>query len=139
MGVGVFVRQIRADKLLIENIRTLLHHRGIDQQSLARWCGHEPAWINKILKGERGLQMKELGCVADFFGLRADQLLSPGISPLLERRRAQRRSARDRRSGIERRQGRPEGSVHPDVLARFREPLSREDDRPSRIARGNIR
>jgi hypothetical protein len=138
--VGFFeMRHLRADKLLVENIRTLLYRRGVDQKALAVWCQHKPAWINKILKGERGLPMDELGMVADFFGLRADQLLSPGISPLAERRHTQRRALQERRSGAERRHGRQEGDLHPDVQDRFRhtpaptEPASAESRRRARV------
>lgn len=107
-------RELRADVLLIENIRTLLSVRRIDDSALAMWCGHKPAWISKILSGGRGMPLKELGKVADFFGLTVCELFSPGISPLTERRKRQRRQAHDRRSGAERRGvGRPE--VHPDV------------------------
>jgi hypothetical protein len=81
-------RELRADHLLVENIRTLLSVRGIDDSALAVWCGHKPAWISKILSLERGVPVKELGKIADFFGLTVSQLFSPGISPLTERRKA---------------------------------------------------
>lgn len=107
-------RDLRADYLLAENIRTLLNVRRIEASALAVWCGHKPAWISKILSGERGMPVKELGRVADFFGLTVCDLFSPGISPLTERRSRQRRQAQDRRTGHERR-GSKRQSIHPDV------------------------
>jgi hypothetical protein len=96
-------RELRADHLLVENIRTLLAGRGLDDSALAIWCGHKPAWISKILKMERGMPIRELGKVADFFGVTVMQLFSPGISALTERRHSERRSAVDRRDGKDRR------------------------------------
>lgn len=109
-------RELRADHLLAENIRTLLSVRGIDDSALAVWCGHKPAWISKILSLERGVPVKELSKIADFFGLTVSQLFSPGISPLTERRKGERRGVVDRRTGIDRRQPVEKRlSVHPDV------------------------
>lgn len=108
-------RELRADHLLAENLRTLLANRRLDDSALAVWCGHKPAWISKILAGERGVPLKELGKIADFFGLTVSQLFSPGISPLTERRRGERRSVEDRRTGVDRRQPESRPSVHPDV------------------------
>jgi hypothetical protein len=114
--VSLMKRELRADHLLVENIRTLLSERGIDDSALAIWCGHKPAWISKIMSLERGVPMKELGKIADFFGLTVSQLFSTGISSLTERRKCERRSAIDRRTGIDRRQPIEKRlSVHPDV------------------------
>lgn len=94
---------IRSDLMLAKNIRALLHARQIDDSALAAWCGHRPAWLSKILNGERGLRIKELGKIADFFGVEVAQLFQYGIDPLLERRRHQRRINVDRRTGLDRR------------------------------------
>lgn len=94
---------MRADLLLAENIRALLARRRHTERELARWCGHSGPWLNKILMGERGIRLKDLDKVADFFGLRVDQLFAPGISPLTERRGLDRRSGNDRRQRGERR------------------------------------
>ena len=111
-------RTLRAEFLLAENIRTLLYRRGIDHGALAAWCGHKPPWISKILKSSRGVQMKDLGKIADFFGLTVAQMFQHGISELAERRQAERRTCTERRSGRDRRQP-PEGRLHPDVQGRF--------------------
>lgn len=111
-------RQLRADHLLAENIRTLLARRGVDAGALAVWCGHRPAWISKVLSGERGVQLKDLGKIADFFGLTVAEMFQHGISPLTERRREVRRSQQDRRSGEDRR--RPVEERLPDVQPTFR-------------------
>jgi hypothetical protein len=105
-------RELRADVLLAENIRTLLSVRGIDARSLAVWCGHRGAWISKILSGERGVPVRELGKIADFFGLTVAQLFQHGISPLTERRVTERRAGQERRSGQDRRQPFDADRVH---------------------------
>jgi hypothetical protein len=109
------MRQFRPEFLLVENIRTLLSARGIEAQALAMWCGHKPSWISKVMKLERGVQVKDLGKIADFFGLTVAQLFQHGISPLTERRKAERRCGQDRRYGKDRRQERDLNRVHHDV------------------------
>lgn len=109
------MQQLRAELLLVRNIEALLDRRGIDKQALAMWCGHKPAWISKILSGERGVQIKDLGKIADFFGLTVSQLFQHGISPLTERRKTERRRPDDRRCGRDRRQPRDLNRVHHDV------------------------
>lgn len=97
-------RLTRADYLLAENIRTLIAARRVDAKELARACGHESSWISKILNGDRGMRVQDVGKAASFFGLTASELLSPWISPLTERRQAQRRKPTERRVLSERRQ-----------------------------------
>ena len=110
-------REFRADVLLSTNIRALLRTRGLDDQALAIWCGHKPAWISKILNGERGVKIRDLGKIADFFGLTVAELFQHGIDPLTERRKAERRSGTERRIGQDRRQP-LNGRLHPDALYR---------------------
>lgn len=113
-------RELKADALLAENIRSLLSVRREDARSLAVWCGHTGAWISKVLSGERGVPVKELGRIADFFGLTVAELFQHGISPLTERRKAHRRGTHDRRSGQDRRVAHLQnGRLHPDVQTRF--------------------
>ena len=114
-------RNTRADIILRENIRSLLHARRVDAQDLAQWCGHQPAWLSKILDGSRGVQMDDVGKVADFFGLTVAELLSHGISPFLERRHAPRRGGTDRRTLADRRRPQEGGRLHPDVQPHFRD------------------
>jgi len=96
---------MRARELLRHNIRALLAGRGIDQHDLAFWCSKTDAWLTKILNGERTIKIDDMQEMADFFGLSLPELLSPGISPLTERRRSvDRRRQTDRRSGKDRRQ-----------------------------------
>ena len=111
-------RYLRADLILQQNIRALLDSRGIDDKALAIWCGHRPAWLSKILSGERGVQIRELGRIADFFALTVSDLFQYGISAMNDRRRKERRSATERRTGQDRRSRRV-GDVHPDVPLRF--------------------
>jgi hypothetical protein len=88
-GVGVYhhhEREVRADLLLRRNIEALLTARRLDAKALARWCGHKGPWISKILAGERGVQLDDLGKIADFFGLSVSQLFQHGISvPIVAR------------------------------------------------------
>lgn len=106
---GVRMRELRADVLLARNIRALLIARNVDDSALAAWCGHRPAWLSKILSGERGMQLKDLGRVADFFGLAVYELFQYGIDQSLERRRRCRRAGEDRRKAEDRRHP----STHP--------------------------
>jgi hypothetical protein len=114
-------RELRADLVLAQNIRALLDARHEDDQALATWCGHRGAWLSKALSGERGIRVKDLGKIADFFGLTVSELFQHGISHVTERRRGERRSAIDRRTGEERRQRRA-GSLHPDTFTEARFP-----------------
>ena len=103
-------RGLKASRLLVENIRALLTRRNIDDKALAMWCGHKPAWLSKIMGGERGMGLSDMDKVADFFGLTVSQLLQHGISPLTERRRGDRRAGADRRAEDRRRN--TEGRLH---------------------------
>jgi transcriptional regulator with XRE-family HTH domain len=128
---GPLMRPLRPELLVVENIRALLYTRRVRAKDLARFCGHEPAWLTKILKGERGVSIDDLPRVAEFFGLETYQLLQHGISD--ERRRHQRRGRPDRRVLADRRHGWHEkGALHPSVEPRFREP--RANDRRPRKA-----
>lgn len=98
---------MRTDLLLVNNIRTLLQTRGQDQRALASWVGHHETWLSKVMREDRGVRLKDLDRIADFFGISVHQLLAPGVSPVTERRRGQRRSSRERRSSLDRRQGTP--------------------------------
>jgi len=95
---------MRADLLLRRNIDTLLKARGQTRTELAAWCGRSRSWLSKIFnestvpEEQRGINLKYLDRIADFFGLSTYQLFQPGISPLTERRKGQ-----DRRSGQDRR------------------------------------
>jgi transcriptional regulator with XRE-family HTH domain len=97
---------MKAELLLKQNVKTLLKARRLSQHDLAMWCHRSDAWLSKILGDEetstaaedRGLPLKYLDRIADFFGVAAYQLFQPGITPLSERRKAgERRKFRDRR------------------------------------------
>lgn len=90
---------MRATRLLAENIAALLRARGHKQGDLAVYCGHSDNWIHKVLAGKQNVSVDDFDKVADFFGIAAYQLLQPGISPLTERRKRERRSGRERRVG----------------------------------------
>lgn len=93
---------VHAARLLKQNIDALLKARHQTQHDLAQWCRRSDAWLSKVLSEKpsdqaRGLPLKYLDRIADFFGLATYQLFQPGITPLLERRKGERRSGRDRR------------------------------------------
>ena len=96
---------MKATYLLKRNIESLLSARGQTQHDLAQWCRRSDAWLSKILsesdanQQKRGVPLKYLDRIADFFGLATYQLFQPGISPLTERRKGlDRRTGRDRRA-----------------------------------------
>lgn len=107
-------RTLKASYLLVQNIQALLAARGETAKSLAMWAGHKPAWLSKILSGDRGIRLSDLDKIADFFGLTVAQLFQHGISPLTERRRVERRSKTDRRTGNDRR-GSGDARLHPEL------------------------
>ncbi len=73
--------------------------RGQTRHDLAMWCRRSDAWLSKIMdvNGQRGLPLKYLDRISDFFGIATYQLFQPGITPLHERRKGDRRSGSDRR------------------------------------------
>lgn len=90
---------MKANRLLAENITTLLKGRGQKQKDLADWCGHSQVWIGAILSGKRDARLQDIDRMADFFGIATYQLFQPGISTLTERRLMERRAGRERRIG----------------------------------------
>lgn len=90
---------MRSTLLLQRNLESLLRARGQSQHDLAVWCRRSDSWLSKILDGNanRGLPLKYLDRIADFFGIAPYQLFQPGINPLLERRKGDRRKGIDRR------------------------------------------
>lgn len=111
---------MRTELVLNENVRELLRRRGLSQRDLADWMGHHETWLSKILKEERGLKLKEVDRMADFFGMKSYQLLAPGIGPLTERRRGDRRSGRERRGDQDRRKPDPSKATQPRLVGRGR-------------------
>lgn len=88
---------MKAARILAENIRELLKRGGFTQHDLAFACRHSDPWISDFLAGKKEIQFADFDVIADFFGLKAHELLRPGISHLYERRRSERRSGRERR------------------------------------------
>ena len=93
---------MQASRLLKANIDGLLRDRHLTRHDLAQYCRKSDAWLSKILSDSptdqrRGLPMKYLDRIADFFGVAAYQLFQPGLGGVGERRKAERRSGRDRR------------------------------------------
>lgn len=89
---------LKASELLKHNIDALLQARGQNKAELARWCRRSRSWMDKIFSEDRReVPLKYLDRIADFFGIATYQLFQPGISPLTERRKAERRAGTDRR------------------------------------------
>src|SRR5688572_20198698 len=89
---------MKANLLLKQNIKALLRARHQSQKDLAQWCRRSETWISHIFNSDtRGVPLKYLDRIADFFGIATYQLLQPGITPLTERRGKTRRSGADRR------------------------------------------
>lgn len=123
-------RTLKANFLLVQNIQSLLAARGETAKSLAQWAGHKPAWLSKILSGDRGIKLSDLDKIADFFGLTVAHLFQHGISTLTERRRTARRTGKDRRSGTDRRRA-GDARLHPELgspfLPKKRDPSDDDD------------
>lgn len=90
---------MKAAQLVAENIGSLLRARNQSQHDLALWCRHSDVWISNFLAGKRDIPLRELDRIADFFGVATYQMFQPGISPLTERRKAERRKGHERRIG----------------------------------------
>lgn len=93
---------LKASRLLELNIDALLRARGQKRTDLAKYCRRTDGWLSKILSDDqgtkRGMPLKYLDRIADFFGIATYQLFQPGISALGERRSGfERRRSRDRR------------------------------------------
>jgi transcriptional regulator with XRE-family HTH domain len=89
---------VKASYLLKQNINSLLKARGQSQRDLANWCRRTESWLSQIFTNEdRGIPIKYLDRIADFFGIATYQLFQPGISPLTERRKGGDRRKGERR------------------------------------------
>jgi DNA-binding Xre family transcriptional regulator len=93
---------VKANYLLKHNIDAMLKARNQHRKELAQWCRRSEAWMSKIFTDpNRGVPLKYLDRISDFFGVATYQLLQPGIGALTERRsKALRRSGRDRRVSV---------------------------------------
>jgi transcriptional regulator with XRE-family HTH domain len=89
------------DTILVQNIRALLDARRRTDRALATYCGHRPPWLSKILKGERGVSLRDLGHIATFFGISVSDLFRPDVALEMERRRWDRRESGRRASDME--------------------------------------
>jgi|GEM_PF-3654002 len=95
---------LKAQYILVQNIRAFLATRNLAAEELAQYCGHGAPWISKILNGDRGVRCEDLDRIADFFEVEVTTLFRHGnIAPLLDRRRYDRRSQRGDRRIMERR------------------------------------
>ncbi len=91
---------IKSHLLLKENIDALLSERHQRRKDLAQWCRRSESWLSQIFTNdERNVPLKYLDRIADFFGLATYQLFQPGIAARYERRKADRRTGKDRRIG----------------------------------------
>jgi len=88
---------MRASALLKANIEALLKLQHKSKADLEKWCRKKGGWLSHALnEPARGLPVKHLDRIADFFGKDTYELFRYG--PVSERR-----SGKDRRAGGERR------------------------------------
>lgn len=122
---GIPMRQHRKRSIYMarENIKTLLERKRMTIKEVSNMLGHDKSWLSKILKSDeaqdkdpnsRSITMETLDELAQFFGLEPYQLLMPGMSALLERRKgAERRTwnqrAHERRTAERRSEDRRAG------------------------------
>jgi transcriptional regulator with XRE-family HTH domain len=67
-GVGARIAELRGE-------------RGVSQRRLAEVISVDPSAMSRIEAGERGLAVDELVRIADFFGVRTDDLLRRAVDP----------------------------------------------------------
>jgi transcriptional regulator with XRE-family HTH domain len=65
----------RTREQVAERIRELREERDMTQRALAEALGMDPASMNRIEKGERGVSTGELVAMADALGVEADAIL----------------------------------------------------------------
>lgn len=58
-----------------DNIQRLLDQRGLTQQSLAEALGISKQVVNKIVKGNKAINVKEIAEIAQVLGVSVDDLL----------------------------------------------------------------
>ena len=113
--VSICGMQLTAEEILRMNIEALRKRDGLSMGALGRLVGHRSgaAWLGRILdppqnhKERRGMRLPDIIKVASVFGLEPYELFRPGLSApgAAERRKHQRRTLEDRRSGVDRRIG----------------------------------
>ena len=63
------------------NIQKQLNIRGLTQQNLADALGISKQVMNKIIKGNKAINVNELAKIASVMGISADELLTIGTEP----------------------------------------------------------
>lgn len=94
---------LKALYLLKNNIRAIMHARGLRPADVARELKCDPSTIHKLIDPRRpklNIQMEWLDQFHKVFGLEPYEMFLPAITPLTERR-----TDRNRRSGTDRRVG----------------------------------
>lgn len=97
---------LKPNALLKENIKFFLKERGLNQRGLARYLRRDTsdpkkldAWISKLLNDpSRDVGSELWERLQDYLGVSMYQLLQPGHAEGTERRKAERRSGKDRRT-----------------------------------------
>jgi len=94
---------VTSDELLRRRVIALLEQSGRLRKELAHYLGKQPSWTTDFLMGRHSISLKDLDRVAVFFGVSVPSLFELDGYRFRERRRGQRRTARERRSGKGRR------------------------------------
>jgi transcriptional regulator with XRE-family HTH domain len=98
---------VTAAELLRRRLAALLQFSGRTRKDFAIYLGKQPSWATEYFQGRHGMTLKDLDRAARFFGVSVPQLFEIDGYRFRDRRIAQRRSGRERRTGIDRRKPEP--------------------------------
>jgi transcriptional regulator with XRE-family HTH domain len=90
-------------EILRRRVDALLRHSGRTRKDLALYLGKQPSWSTEFFQGRHSVTLRDLDALARFFGVSVPSLFDIDGYRFRERRRAQRRTGRERRRGIDRR------------------------------------
>ena len=98
---------VTAAELLRRRLDALLQFSGRTRKDFAIYLGKQPSWATAYFQGRHSIVLRDLDRAARFFGVSVPQLFEIDGYRFRDRRIAQRRSGRERRSGVDRRKPEP--------------------------------
>ena len=98
---------VTAAELLRRRIASLLQFSGRTRKDFAIYLAKRPSWATEYFQGRHGMTLKDLDRAARFFGVSVPQLFEVDGYRFRDRRIAQRRCGRERRTGKDRRKPEP--------------------------------
>lgn len=69
------------DKKLAQAIAEVIAEHGRSQSDVAKALGHTPAWLNRIVRGERGIKSPDLVALAEELGVDVGDFYDRGVAP----------------------------------------------------------